>query len=364
MARILISAGDQSGDMYGAALVQQILSRRPESEFFGLGGWRLLAAGVGLWGDIADLGTMGFVEVLSKVAGHAALLKKFKKEMSAEKVDLVILIDYPDFNLRIARAAHRVGVRVLYYVAPQLWAWRENRARVLRETVDHLAVIFPFEKEYFRSVDVDAEWVGHPLLELPRRPKATVARRQLGVAEGQQVIAILPGSRPHEISRLWPPFRNAANLLRVELPEAVFCVGADVGELPDGFVSCSDEVPSLLACADAAMCKSGTVSLETTLAEVPTVIAYRMHPLSYSLARRMVRVNHIGIVNVICDRSIVREFIQNDATALNIATEVLRLLRDKNYAEQQLVAFRKVREVLGSPGASKRVAAAALELIG
>ena len=363
MARVLISAGDRSGDQYAAALVREVWCRRPDIEFFGLGGQALESAGVRLSEHIDSMGAMGFVEILATIPRHASLLRTFRAQLEGHKVDLVILVDYPDFNFRIARLARRYGVPVLYYVAPQLWAWREWRARALRRDVTQLAVIFPFEQEYFRALGVRADWVGHPLLERAPPPTRSDARAALGIDEGATVAALLPGSRPHEISRLWPVFKQAAEAVRLRVPGVRFLVGAEVGEPGKGFIPCSNDVPGLLAAADVAMCKSGTISLEAALADVPMVIAYRVHPVSYALARPLVRVTNVGIVNLMTGSQVVPELIQKDATPQKIASAIVGLLQDKSAAERQRGAFRKIRAHLGESVASSVVADTVLRLI-
>lgn len=366
MARILISAGEVSGDRYGAAVVREIAARRPGTEFRGLGGARLESTGVSLVGDNRDSAVMGIMEVLASVPRHARILRTLKSELSAGSYDLAILIDYPDFNLRLARTASRAGVPVLYYVAPQLWAWRQHRIKEMRSHVDRLAVILPFEESYFSDREVDATWVGHPLMDAPSPPSRSEARKRIGLDDAARLVALLPGSRPQELARHAPCFRDAARAIADVVPCTSFLVGGEAHPETAGVMPYDLMDPAtVLAAADVAITKSGTISLETALAGVPHAIAYRMNGLSYSLARRMVEVPHIGLANLILEESAVPEFVQGRATGENLSAAVIPLLETGSAAATaQREAFERLRKTLGGPGASKRVADMALELLG
>ncbi len=285
--------------------------------------------------------------------------------MDAGAVDLALLTDYPGFNLRVARAAARRRVPVLYYIAPQLWAWREQRMALLREAVTHLAVILPFEEAFFTARGVPTTYVGHPLLDAPR-PGRHEARRAFGIPSGRPVLGLFPGSRRVEVRRMWPVLRDAAILVRRAVPEAdILVAGMDGLEYPQSeeFRICRNDAAAVMAASDAAVCKSGTSTLEAALAGTPLVICYRTDGLSFFLARRMVRCPHIGLVNLVAERAIVPEYIQSAMTATSLAEAVLPLLDGGGRAATtQRSDLAEVSARLGAPGAARRVAGLAAEV--
>ncbi|HEX7024772.1 MAG TPA: lipid-A-disaccharide synthase, partial [Gemmatimonadales bacterium] len=269
---------------------------------------------------------------------------------------------------RLAEAAHRQGVKVLYYVAPQLWAWRPGRARRLAGSVDRLAAVLPFEAEFFSGHGIRAEYVGHPLLDRPPLPDRASARRALGVAPEARVLGLFPGSRGQEIDRLWIPFRDAARrLLTGGRCDSVVVAGTADGKYPgaDGFLVHRGAPEPVFRAADAALAKSGTTTLEAALADLPMVVAYRMHPLSSWMARRLITVPWISLVNLVAGRPVVEELLQGDVTAEALASRVAPLLdpADSRTASQR-EGLAQVRERLGTGGAARRVATIAAELLG
>lgn len=366
---VFVSAGEPSGDAHAAAFVDALRRAVPDIRVEGVGGSRLAEAGVELVARIEDLTVMGFVEVLRKVPAHFRLLRALRRRFARGDIRLVVLVDYPGFHLRVAEAAHRAGIPVLYYVAPALWAWGEGRIGRMRRTISRLAVILPFEQEFFRSRGLEATYVGNPLSDRtpPEGDRAT-HRRTLGVDATRPVLAVFPGSRRQEIQRLWPEFREAARLVRLARPDVQVVVAATVGGVyrQPGDMRLVFGRPDLcLAAADVALCKSGTTTLEAALADTPMVIAYRVHPLSYALARMLARVRWIGLVNLIAGREVAPEFIQRRARADLLAEALLRLLEGGGGERaRQLDGLREVRTRIGGPGAAARAAALGRELLG
>ncbi len=361
---MLLSAGEPSGDQHTAAVVRELAARCPESTWSGMGGPDMSAAGAAGITRMERFSTIGFTGVVAKIPAHLRLLRTMERSMDAGAVDLALLTDYPGFNLRVARAAARRRVPVLYYIAPQLWAWREQRVSLLREAVTHLAVILPFEEAFFAARGVPTTYVGHPLLDAPR-PSKEEARRALGLPAGRPVLALFPGSRRVEVQRMWPALRDAARLVRRAVPEVeVLVAGMDGMAYPQSeeFRVCRN-TGAVMAAADAAVCKSGTSTLQAALTGTPLVICYRTDALSFVLARRMVRCPHIGLVNLVAERAIVPEYIQSAMTAPSLAEAVLPLLESGGQAAvQQRVGLAEVSARLGEPGAAWRVASLAAEL--
>lgn len=365
---VFVSAGEPSGDAHAAAFAVALRRAVPGVRLEGVGGPRLAEAGVELMARIEDLTVMGFVEVLRKVPAHLRLLRSIRARLARGDVRLVVLVDYPGFHLRVADAARRAGVPVLYYVAPALWAWGEWRIQRMRRSIARLAVILPFEEDFFGSRGVGATFVGHPLLDRPPLTADRAAlKRELGLDPSRPVLCVFPGSRRQEVQRLWGHFRETARLVRRARPEVQVVVAATPG---GAYPEAGDlrlvfgRPETCLGAADAALCKSGTTTLEAALADTPMVIAYRVHPVSYRLARFLAKVRWIGLVNLVAGREVSPEFIQQRARADLLAEALLPLLADGSAARsRQLEGLREVRARLGSPGAAARVAAVARSLL-
>ena len=365
---VFVSAGEPSGDAHAGALVAALRRLAPDVAVEGVGGPHLEAAGARLLARIEDLTVIGFVEVVRKIPAHWRLLQAIEARLARGDVALVVLVDYPGFHLRVAAAAARAHVPVLYYVAPQLLAWHEGRVHQMARTVSHLAVILPFEEEFFASRGVKTTFVGHPFLDRsPLALQGAGLKRSLGLAADRPVLGLFPGSRPQEVRRLWPVFRAAVERIRRDTP----AVQAVVAAVPGALYRDAGEIQIVtgrprecFAAADAALCKSGTSTLEAAMALTPLVVAYRMHPLSYLLARRLVRVDRIGMVNLVAGRGVAPELIQGDVTPDALARAVRPLL-DPNSAERraQLEGLGEVRRRLGQPGAAGRAAEIARALL-
>ncbi len=365
--RILVSAGEPSGDLHGAAVVRALRARWPGAVIEAFGGPRMAEAGATVRWPMEGFAAFGLVEVVEKIPAHLRLLRTLEAGFRARAWDLVIPIDYPGFHLRLAESAHRAGLRVLYYIAPQLWAWRPGRARKLAAHVDRLAVVLPFEEAFFRGLGVPATYVGHPLLDRAPGPGRAAARARLGLPAEGKVLGLFPGSRHGEVRRLWGPFRDAARRLLDEgACERVVVAGTARGEYPDaGPIEVHRDDPlAILAASDAMIAKSGTTTLECALADVPMVVAYRLHPVTYHITLRMVKLRRYSLVNLVAGRDVVPELIQGDATADRLVAETRPLLDPASAAaRRQREGLREVRDRLGLPGAAERVAALAAELL-
>jgi lipid-A-disaccharide synthase len=365
--RILVTTGEPSGDLHGARVVRALRAAMPDATIDAVGGPQIARAGARIIHPLDGLGAMGFVEPLLKFPAHWKLYRRLKRAFRASAYDLLITIDYPGFHLRVAEAARAAGVPVLHYIAPQLWAWHPERAARWSRAVDRLAVILPFEPEFFEAHGIESSYVGHPLVDQETPPDRAAARASLGIPGSARVLALFPGSRRSEISRLWEPYRGAAKaLLRAERADVVLIAGTAWGNYPeaDGMIVVRDQPSNVLAAADAVLAKSGTTTLEAAIADVPMVVAYRMHPITYRLARRLVTVSWVSLVNLIAGREVVPEVVQHAVSTEDLVRRVGPLL-DPGSAETvaQRAGFREVRERLGGPGASSRVARLATELI-
>ena len=288
------------------------------------------AAGATLRYRMEGLAAFGVVEVVTKLRAHWRLLRAMRDDFRAGRYDLVILIDYPGFHVRVAEAARGAGTKVLYYIAPQLWAWRPGRARRFAAAVDRLAVVLPFEQPFFGQLGLRSDYVGHPLIDRGPLPTREEARARLGIPPGARVLGIFPGSRAQEVRRLWPPFRDAAlQLLREGRCDRVLVAGAKVGEYPDAgpLTVVRDDSRVVLAASDTLLAKSGTTTLEAALADRPMVVAYKVHPLTYRLFQRLRTVRWVSLVNLVADREVVPEIMQEQADAGRLA-DALRPLLD------------------------------------
>lgn len=358
--RILVLAGEPSGDLHGARIVTSLRARFPDATIDAVGGPRMAAAGATIRCSIEGLSAMGLVEILDTLPAHFRLLRSLRRDFVARRYDLVIPIDYPGFHLWVAESAKRSGIKVLWYIAPQFWAWRPQRAKRFSRTVDRLAVILPFESAFFEKMGIATDYVGHPLVDGEAPPTRAEARRALGLPEDARVLALFPGSRRGEITRLWPAYRDAARqvLARGGCEHVIVAVTSN-GSYPgaDGMMLVPDRGNQVLAAADAALAKSGTTTLEAALADVPMVVAYRLNPLTFRLLRRLITVRWASLVNLIAEREVVPELMQGAVTAQALAAAVTPLLAPASEAARmQRDGFAEVRRRLGGPGASDRLA--------
>ena len=371
----MIVAGEASGDLHGGNLVRAMHRIEPNLSFYGVGGKNMQRAGVELLADAADMAVVGLTEVLYKLGPILRVMNRLKASLKMERPDLVILIDYPDFNLPLAKAANRRGIKVLYYISPQVWAWRKARIETIRKTVNRMAVILPFEEKFYRDAGVDVTFVGHPLLdEVKKKYSRPEAFRRFGLKEESTTVGILPGSRISEVGRLLPEMLKACRILTEKLSPLQFVLPL-AGTLDPGFVRdilrqfpvkvnvIQDEIYDVIGVSDAAIVASGTATLETALLETPMVVVYKVSPASYAIGRRFISVEHIALANIIAGRTIVPELIQDEATPERIADEIRDLIVQRGKAREMKLSLAEIRGKLGAPGASLRAAQLACDML-
>ena len=364
----MIVAGEASGDLHGGGVAEELHALAPARPLVGIGGTRMEAAGVTLLERVEHLAVMGFVEVIKHVPKHWALLRRLKGRLRSGEVGLVIVIDYPGFNMKLAAAAKEAGVPVLYYVTPQVWAWGAGRLPKLASLITKAASILPFEEALLREHGIDATFVGHPLLDRAARlPSRAEARRQLGIDPNVPVLALFPGSRAQEIARHLDAFVAVGREMQRRVPNLQVIVSVastiDIDAARCPFPMVRGQSFPLLRAADAAMCKSGTTTLEAAVAGCPLVVAYRTSGWTYWIARRVVKIPHIGLVNVVAGREVAREFVQGALEPRAVSDELERLLSPSSVRRAEVErGLAEVRAKLGTPGAAGRVARLALEI--
>jgi lipid-A-disaccharide synthase len=365
---ILFVAGEASGDLHAAGVARALQAAGSPFRMAGIGGDEMREAGVDLVEHAEKLAVMGFVEVLKHVPMHYRLLRELRRRIASGRVALVILIDYPGFNMKVAAAAAAAGIPVLYYITPQVWAWGSKRLTELARTVTKAAVILPFEEALLREHGIDATFVGHPLLDRALTlPDRTSARASLGIGASDRLLVLFPGSRAQEIARHLDLFVETARELQRRdhtlkvIVSAAPHVAIPAERCPFPLVHASSF--PLLRAADAAMCKSGTTTLEAAVALCPLVVAYRTSPITYAAARRLVRIPYIGLVNVVAGREVAPEFVQAALIPSRVADALQPLLEPDNPRRTAMIGdLAAVRAMLGEAGAAARVAAMALEL--
>jgi lipid-A-disaccharide synthase len=373
--KIMLVAGEVSGDLHGAHLVEAIQKIAPEIEFFGVGGEQLKERGMKLLHHVHSLSVVGISEALRKLRVALKTLQELKETIERERPDLLILIDYPEFNLRLAKIAHRRGIPILYYISPQIWAWRPGRIKSIAKWVRKMVVFFSFELPLYQAAGVDVEWVGHPLLDIvkPSLPREEALQR-FGIDPGQKTIALLPGSRTEEVIKLLPPLLTSAAYLKREIPELQFLLplAPGISETALSPVLRDALIPvtmvrgynyDAMALSELIITASGTATLEAAILGKPMVIVYKVSRLTYWVGRTLIRVKYIGLVNLIAGREIAKELIQDEADPKRIAEEALRLLKDPALYAKTVESLAEVRQALGEPGAVHRAARIVLSLL-
>ena len=351
--RLYIIAGEASGDLHGAGLLHELKRLEPQLEFRGIGGDHMAAEGVALFAHIRDTNIMGFWEVVKNLRRMQRLFRRIKEDIFSWKADAVLLIDYPGFNLRMARQLHPKGIQVLYYISPQLWAWKKGRVKTIKHYVDHMMVILPFESDFYASYGVEVDFVGHPLLD-----RIQASRRVQNKA--RPLVALLPGSRKQEILRILPPMLGVCP----DFPQCDFVVAGAPGQdtafyqqiMKEPHVKLwMDRTYDLLKKADYALVASGTATLETALHAVPQVVCYRAAPISYFIGKRLIQTSHISLVNIILGRQAVQELIQDQLKPSQLS-HALRHLMEESTRRRLLEDYGELRQLLGEAGASERAA--------
>jgi lipid-A-disaccharide synthase len=375
MKKILIIAGEASGDLHGANLVKALHEQAPDLQVYGVGSLRMREAGVRMLADASEISVVGATEVLTHIGAIYSVYARLKRFLREERPDLLVLIDFPDFNILTGKAAKKLGIPVLYYISPQVWAWRKGRVKTIAKLVKAILVVFPFEVELYRATGVDVRFVGHPLADVVDSPYTrNEARNQLGLAQDRRTVALLPGSRRKEIMHLLPDMLKAAKLLQGRFPDVQFVLPVaptlertfvkdfiEKSEVPITIVD--GRVYDVLRASDAAIVTSGTATLETGLMAVPMVIVYRVSRLSYLIGRMIVSVKNIGLVNIVAGRTVVPELVQDDVTPERIAGAIGEVLADPVKRKQVEDDLRRVRVLLGEGGASQRAAEVVRELL-
>jgi lipid-A-disaccharide synthase len=383
--KIMLSCGEASGDVYAGALTAELLRRVPAAEVFGFGGQRFAVAGGDLIGDFEGLTVTGLTEAVRVLPRSYAMLRRLVAAARERRPDVFVAIDFPDFNFRLMAALRQLGVPIVYYVSPQLWAWRSGRMETMKG-VDKVLVIFPFEQAIYEQAGVPVEFVGHPLVDIarPTQPRSAFLRDRGLVPEGP-TVALLPGSRPNELQRIAPAMAAALPLIREGVPDVQFMIacapnlseslfvpflgpaasasrrsaGAGTQDRP---VLVHDRTDDVLASCDVVITASGTATVQAALHERPMTVVYKLSPLTYRLGKPFVNVDMYAMPNLVAKRRIVPELIQDEFTARRVADETLSFLTDHEKHVRTREALRRVREALGAPGASGRAAEAILEV--
>lgn len=372
--KILIVAGEPSGDLHASCLVHEIRVRTPESLFFGIGGDRMRAQGVELFYHIDQMAVLGFTEIVRHLPFLRKVMIDLDQALSQRRPDLIVLVDYPGFNLRFARRARKYPIPIMYYIAPQVWAWGKGRLRQMTNLIDRMAVVFDFEEELFRSAGVDARFVGHPLLD---GLKTSLDREEFlgstGLRPEAPILGLLPGSRAQEVQRLLPEMIGTWRLLLQDVPELQAIVAAAPGVPPHHYAAAVhvphmavavNQTYEVMRYSDVLLVASGTATLEAACFGTPLVVVYKVSPLSYQIGKRLVRIPDIGLVNVVAGRRIVPEFVQHRFRAEALRPILRQLLTDETSRSRMIHDLQSVRSRLGEPGAAGRAAELALELIG
>jgi lipid-A-disaccharide synthase len=370
MPTVMVSCGEASGDLYAGALVTELQRLAPGTRVFGLGGPRLAESGAELLGDYRGLAVTGLTEALRVLPRSFGMLRRLRSSLVNDRPDVLVAIDFPDFNFGLARSARKLGIPVVYYISPQLWAWRPRRIRTMKAIATKVLVIFPFEQQIYERAGVPVEFVGHPLIDLIR---VTADRRQLlsshGLDPDAPTVGLLPGSRPNEVRATLPILTAATATIRTQLPNVQFVI-ARAPHLPSSLFAplaksgrvaiLEGRADDVLNASDVVVTASGTATVQTALHERPMVIVYRLSPLTYKLGRRFVKLDTFGMVNLVSGKRIVPELMQDDFTVDRVSEEVRSLLVDRTRADAMRAELRNMRSKLGEAGASRRAAAAVL----
>ncbi|MFW5442813.1 MAG: lipid-A-disaccharide synthase [Methylococcaceae bacterium] len=371
----MFSAGESSGDQHAAHMFQELKIQLPDIKGIGMGGAKMRQAGVDLRFDSSGIAVIGLVEVLKHYGEIRRALKLMQNLVLSERPDLLVCVDYKEFNLKLARFAKQQGIKVLFYVSPQVWAWRPGRVVTYGKAIDMMAVIFPFETAYYEKENVPVKYVGHPSVDKvhPQRSKAEDLT-QFSLISNQYIVGLLPGSRINEIKRILPVMLAAAEKLTQLHPGIQFVLPQADSITDELLQDCLQTSPlnitviknqpyDVMQCCDAIMTASGTASLEVALLQIPMVIAYKLSAITYFLGKYLVHTKFIGLPNIVAGKGIVKELIQHDVTEDSLTEEVNRILQDTNYREQMLVELAIVKEKLGQGGGSKNMADLAIKML-
>ena len=364
----MISAGEASGELYGALLSREIRKKWPDAETIGIGGNRMKNEGVQLIASMTS--AIGITETIRHWREIINSFRKAKETLISQKPDILILIDYPDFNIALAKKAKTAGIPILYYVSPQVWAWRKGRVKKIASLVNKIAVLFPFEVDIYKNTGLECEFVGHPIAELiDINHTKEELKEKLGIDTLKKVIALLPGSRPAEIKKHQHLIIKVAEKIHNEFPDMQIIIplvsGTNIDEnIPDYIRIIYDRTNEAVACSEAAAVASGTATLETALLGIPMVVFYKVSPLTFFFAKLLVKVKFVSLVNILSGGEVVAELIQKNATAEKIFTELKRILTDDKYRYNMVSKLQKIKEIMGRKTASSHVASMAGKLAG
>ena len=372
----MIVAGETSGELYGALLAISLKKRMPGLRIIGVGGERMQQAGVEMISWISS--AFGLAEAISSVQTIKRTFSKAVSALQLQKPDLLVLIDYPDFNLKLAREARKNHVKILYYVSPQVWAWRGKRVAKIARLVDRMAVVLPFEEEIYKTVGLACEFVGHPVYdEIKNLPlEKDVLKSVLGLEEGRPLLSLLPGSRPHELERLLPLMLDVVREFKKDHAHYQFCIpfapNTDMEKYSlllrllkeEGVAINKGESLKTLAASEVAVIASGTATLQAALLGVPLVVVYKLFPLTYWIGRMIVKVKHASLVNILSGREVVKELLQSEATVGNIVCELRKTLSSGSHRKSMMEAYAKIRDMYSAKNASERVADMVEEMAG
>jgi lipid-A-disaccharide synthase len=375
MSHIMILAGEASGDAHAAEFVEHIQQLQPDIRLTGMGTTLMKKVGVDVFFDSASIAVVGLVEVLRHWGDIKQAMNIVKQALEETRPDLLILVDYPEFNLKMARHAKSLGITVLFYISPQIWAWRPKRIHKIGRSIDHMAVLFKFEADFYEAANIPVSFVGHPLVDkVKTNLDAKLAREQFGIELDDAVVGLFPGSRNSEISRLLPLMLETSKLmqhknsaLKFVLPVAStldYQAIQQLCELSGVEVQLvHDDIYDLISCCDAIVSCSGTVTLEIALLDVPMCLVNKVSWLSYQILSRLITIPHIGLPNIVARKLIVKEFLQDDASPHNISAELFRILEDNSYRQQVISDLSEVRNNLGKGGGSENMARLALSFV-
>lgn len=372
----MLVAGEASGDLHGATLSRALQRQGPGWRLVGMGGPRMAEAGVRLLADTVSHAVVGAGEALSRLPRLFRAFRTLRKEVMAQRPRAVVLIDFPEFNLRLARVAKRLRIPVIYFIPPQVWAWRRGRARLLARLATEILAVFPFEPRIYAAAGARVEFVGHPLLDvLPNGLSRNDARPALRVPLDATLIGLLPGSRREEVERLLPPMAEAAQRIRETIPQARFLVAAATSvdpalverllrNAPLELLQVRGRTYEVMAAADLLLVASGTATLEAALIGTPMVVCYRVSRLTGMIARLLIRIPWVSLANIVSGRAVVPELLQDNATGFRLAKEAVNLLRNPEALKAQRLAFAELKGALGTPGVGERAARRILEVAG
>lgn len=377
MNNIFIVSGEESGDLHGASLIAALKKIAPDVKVAGMGGRRMKEAGL-MGPDSKEVSVVGIVEVLEKLPTILKRFRDLKAMLEGGNFDAVVLIDFPDFNLRFAKDVKKLGIPIIYYISPQVWAWRKKRINKIAALVDKMLVVFPFEEALYKAKGVDVEYVGHPLADIANCDLTmSEAREKLSIPQDKIVISLLPGSRTGEINRLLAPMLTAGGIITKELGEnkPVFLLPA-ANSIDDSLINefllksssidlkvVRGQMYTALRASDASIVTSGTATLETALIGTPMVIIYKMSSISFGVAKLLIDLKYAGLPNIVAGKKAVPELIQSEATPENMAKELLEILRDKKKKNAMIDDYKKIKNTLGGAGAANRAAAAIYKIV-